>query len=124
MIHLLTGVYESVFKQEEYKILLLGLDGSGKTTALERIRYHEKQKDGPKAEENDAFSALKSIGTDKPKRAIDPTIIKPTIGLNITRASCLGHKLLFWDMGGKAALQPLWYNYTHQCHAVIFYCIT
>jgi GTPase SAR1 family protein len=197
MFHLLAGIYDSFFKIDEYKLLILGLDGAGKTAVLERLRYHIKQKasasagdsngvmldstgglrleDGSKSKrgsskgrtpEKEGLSGLASISAQlkatssssgaasgvgpapglgitastagpatttvvssssssaplpsRQRSPINTDVIRPTIGLNIARLEVLKHPTLVWDMGGRESLRSLWFNYTHQCHAVIF----
>lgn len=136
-----------MFSLSEYKVLLVGLDESGKTSVLERIKYTQKQLEKKKngtatAPKNDGFAGITAnlklkpdSGDDTKKEPklfsetpIDTTFIKPTIGLNICKlpgyttdmdGSNTSCNMLFWDLGGKEPLRTLWYNYTHQCHAVV-----
>lgn len=38
MYHLLSGLYAEWTRKEQFNILMLGLDGAGKTSLLERVR--------------------------------------------------------------------------------------
>jgi ADP-ribosylation factor related protein 1 len=98
MYHLVSSLWHTATHVEEYKVLVIGPGGAGKTSLVERVKG--------------AFTP----DARPPKMAG----ITPTVGLNIARLELHGAKLLFWDMGGDAALQPLWRNYYHQCHAVMF----
>ncbi len=40
MFSLLYGLWEYVFRKEELRVLILGLDKAGKTTLLEKLKVH------------------------------------------------------------------------------------
>lgn len=44
MFSLLYGLWEYVFRKEELRVLILGLDKAGKTTLLEKLKVHNEQK--------------------------------------------------------------------------------
>mmetsp|Transcript_8846 Transcript_8846/g.18904 ORF Transcript_8846/g.18904 Transcript_8846/m.18904 type:complete len:200 (+) Transcript_8846:89-688(+) len=97
MFTLLYGLFEFIFRKDEYHILILGLDKAGKTNVLER---------------------LKTIFT--PLIGLDPGKILPTVGLNVGRIEAYNHKLIFWDLGGQTGLRSIWDKYYDESHAVIF----
>ena len=41
MYSLVTGFYKWYFQKPEYKILIIGLDGAGKTSFLEQVKQLE-----------------------------------------------------------------------------------
>ena len=98
MFSLLQGLWQYLFKKNEYRCLIVGLDAAGKSTLLER---------------------MKAI-YDRPERALPPEKIAPTVGLNIGRLDVEGCKLLIWDLGGQRQLQAIWQKYYSQTHAIIF----
>jgi ADP-ribosylation factor-like protein 3 len=75
---------------KEYRVLLLGLDNSGKTTALRQL-----------AEE-------------------DVTHITPTQGFNIKSVQTEGFKLNVWDIGGQKSICPYWKNYYSNTDGLIY----
>ena len=77
-------------KQNEDKILMYGLDNSGKTTLLYRILL------------SDMITTI------------------PTIGFNVENVKHNGYELRIWDIGGQEALRSLWPNYYSFTKAVIF----
>ena len=85
-----------LFRKDEYKVLLIGLDNAGKTTILEKIK-----------EEHGAV-------------ALPPGRICPTVGLNIGRLELKQCRLLLWDLGGQKSLRPIWDRFVSQAQAVIF----
>ncbi|CAK0783302.1 hypothetical protein CVIRNUC_006501 [Coccomyxa viridis] len=97
MFSLLYGLWEYVFRKEELRVLILGLDKAGKTTLLEK---------------------LKELCTGEP--GLDPQSIVPTVGLNVGRLEAHHALLLFWDLGGAAGLRSIWDKYYADSHALIY----
>eukprot|EP01064_Diplonema_japonicum_P029994 TRINITY_DN4978_c1_g2_i1.p1 TRINITY_DN4978_c1_g2~~TRINITY_DN4978_c1_g2_i1.p1 ORF type:complete len:206 (+),score=9.01 TRINITY_DN4978_c1_g2_i1:81-698(+) len=96
MFHLIYGLWKLLFKKDEYRVLLIGLDNAGKTTVLEKIKaLHGGQ-------------------------ALPPGKICPTVGLNIGRLELQNCKLLMWDLGGQRSLRPIWDRFVNQAHGVVF----
>eukprot|EP00397_Hematodinium_sp_SG-2012_P050574 GEMP01058850.1.p1 GENE.GEMP01058850.1~~GEMP01058850.1.p1 ORF type:complete len:180 (+),score=35.50 GEMP01058850.1:203-742(+) len=76
--------------EKEARILVLGLDNSGKTTILKKL-----------SEE-------------------DITHIMPTQGFNIKSLVHEGFKLNVWDIGGQKTIRPYWSNYFESTDALVF----
>lgn len=76
--------------EKEAKILVLGLDNSGKTTILKTL-------------------------SDE-----DINQITPTHGFNIKNLSHDGFKLTVWDIGGQKALRPYWENYVDGIDSLVY----
>ncbi|RMZ05620.1 hypothetical protein D0860_05873 [Hortaea werneckii] len=94
------GEYSSLYlhatSKEEYSILVLGLDGAGKTTFLEQIKalynaHHEPN--------------LKTV---------------PTVGQNVSLIDLPDCYLKVWDVGGQHSLRGLWQSYYSSAHAIVF----
>jgi len=75
---------------KEVRILMLGLDNSGKTSILKRL-----------SEE-------------------DITHIMPTQGFNIKSLLHEGFKLNVWDIGGQKTIRPYWKNYFENTDCLIY----
>lgn len=75
---------------KEARILVLGLDNSGKTTILKAL-----------SEE-------------------DISTIMPTQGFNIKSLTQDGFKLNVWDIGGQKAIRPYWKNYYENTDGMVF----
>jgi len=75
---------------QEMRILLLGLDNSGKTTLL------------------------KSLASE------DISHITPTQGFNIKSVNSEGFKLNVWDIGGQRKIRPYWRNYFENTDVLIY----
>lgn len=71
-------------------VVLVGLDSSGKTTALLRLKYGQY------------VNAV------------------PTVGFNCERVRSGGYQWLVWDVGGCERVRPLWRSYTRATDALIF----
>ena len=97
MFSLLYGLWEYIFRKEELRILVLGLDKSGKTTLLER---------------------LKELYTDVP--GLEPDAILPTVGLNVGRIEACNAHLILWDLGGQLGLRGIWEKYYADAHGLLY----
>ena len=71
-------------------MLMLGLDNSGKTTALKQLAGEDIQS------------------------------ITPTQGFNIKSATTAGFKLNVWDIGGQKHIRPYWKNYFQNTDAIVY----
>lgn len=89
--------------QNEYRFLILGVGGAGKTCVLESLKTR--------------FSPMPGLA---------PAQIVPTVGLNLarlevpadgatTRTTCV-----FWDLGGAFGLREIWERYYAECDGVLF----
>merc|ERR1712167_554325 len=76
--------------ETEVRILMLGLDNSGKTSILKRM-------------------------SDE-----DISHIMPTQGFNIKSILHEGFKLNVWDIGGQKTIRPYWKNYFENTDALVY----
>ena len=85
------SVYEMLGYPAPKRVVVLGIHGAGKTSALERVK--------------DAYSST--------ARGLHPDQIIPTVGMNMARVSCanLPMEMTFWDLGGAFGLRGIWENY-------------
>ena len=84
-------------KKEELRILVLGLDNSGKTTILQSLS-NEVHHQWPQ----------------------DISTITPTQGFNIKNLTHDKFKLNVWDIGGQKALREYWGNYFSNTDALVY----
>ena len=87
---LLTLLRKLKRSDNEARILVLGLDNSGKTTILKKL-----------SEE-------------------DISHIMPTQGFNIKSLMHEGFKLNVWDIGGQKSIRPYWRNYFDQTDGLVY----
>uniref|UniRef100_A0A6A7G1W6 ADP-ribosylation factor-like protein 6 n=2 Tax=Hirondellea gigas TaxID=1518452 RepID=A0A6A7G1W6_9CRUS len=80
----------SALMQPAAHVVLVGLEGAGKTTALLRLRYGQYVE------------------------------ASPTVAFNTEKVRVGGGSWLIWDVGGAERLRPLWRPYTRACDALIF----
>lgn len=119
MYTLLSGAYKHYFRKDEYCILILGLDDSGKTTFLEQTKI--KFSKGESCQKTYAKKRTPKINANLIEyRGMQLSKITTTVGLNIGKIVTQGVKLMFWDLGGQEELQSLWDKYFNDCHGVIF----
>uniref|UniRef100_A0A8D2NQU6 ADP-ribosylation factor-like protein 1 n=1 Tax=Zosterops lateralis melanops TaxID=1220523 RepID=A0A8D2NQU6_ZOSLA len=83
-------IFSSLFGTREMRILILGLDGAGKTTILYRLQVGE----------------------------VVTTI--PTIGFNVETVTYKNLKFQVWDLGGQTSIRPYWRCYYSNTDAVIY----
>ena len=76
MYSLISGFYTWYFQKPEYKVLLVGLDGAGKTSFLEQVK---------------SLHGQRCMSLDK---------ITPTVGLNLCKIEKRRAEFIFQDVGG------------------------
>lgn len=87
---LLSIIRKQKIKEKEIRVLVLGLDNSGKTTISKKL-LHE-----------------------------DVTSVAPTFGFQIHTINYEGFTLNMWDIGGQVSLRSFWGNYFDQTNAIIW----
>jgi ADP-ribosylation factor related protein 1 len=97
MFSLLYGLFHYLFAKPHYYVPILGIDGVGKTTLLERIK-------------------AKVTGKERHLRSK----IVPTVGLNLGNVEIEGIRVTFWDLGGEESLRPIWNNYYKEANGLIY----
>lgn len=85
-----SGIFDKLWGAPTHRILILGLDGAGKTTILYRLQLGEV------------------VST------------KPTIGFNVETLNYKNLKLNVWDLGGQTSVRPYWRCYYDEAASVIF----
>ncbi|GFR65951.1 ADP-ribosylation factor-like protein 1 [Elysia marginata] len=86
----LLSYFSGLFGSKERRILILGLDGAGKTTILYRLQVGE----------------------------VVTTI--PTIGFNVETVTYKNLKFQVWDLGGQTSIRPYWRCYYSNTDAIIY----
>lgn len=89
MGQLLTNILNS-FSSMKARILMLGLDGAGKTTILYKMKINE---------------TLSTV---------------PTIGFNVEEVKYKNLEFMIWDIGGQTKLRGLWHHYYDGANALIY----
>jgi ADP-ribosylation factor 1/2 len=84
-------IFSSLSEGEPKRILMLGLDGAGKTTILYKVKLNEN------------------------------VVTIPTIGFNVETVSpCKGVTFTMWDVGGQTKLRPLWRHYFQNTQGLLY----
>ncbi|GMH33177.1 hypothetical protein BSKO_01011 [Bryopsis sp. KO-2023] len=87
------GVFSSLwsywFPNEEYRLVMVGLDNAGKTTTLYKLLLGET------------------------------VVSQPTVGGNVERIPYKNLVFEIWDLGGQANLRPSWAAYFKNTDAVV-----
>jgi ADP-ribosylation factor protein 1 len=90
MASIISSLLGSLFPLPECRCLEIGLDASGKTTILYKLKLGE----------------------------VVMTI--PTIGFNVETVQIAGLNLTIWDVGGCDKIRPLWRHYYQNTQVVVF----
>ncbi|XP_078438409.1 ADP-ribosylation factor family protein [Wolffia australiana] len=77
-------------KEKEMRILMVGLDNSGKTTIVLKVNGE------------------------------DTSVISPTLGFNIKTIKYEKYSLNIWDVGGQKTIRSYWRNYFEQTDGLIW----
>ena len=77
--------------RSEAKVLVVGLDNSGKTTIINHLKPVDHQRD-----------------------------VVPTVGFNMEKFQVKGVTFTAFDMSGQGRYRNLWEHYYKDCHGVIF----
>lgn len=83
-------LFSNLFGHKEMRILMVGLDGAGKTTVLYKLKLGE----------------------------VVTTI--PTIGFNVETVEYKNISFTVWDVGGQDKIRPLWRHYFRNTEGIIF----
>lgn len=102
MYHLVKSVYTNLTKQEEYSVLIMGLDNAGKTTLLEQLKFRYK------------------LGGEQATVDLSGARLVPTVGQNVARIQANKVNLKIWDVGGQESLRNMWESYYEDAHIVVF----
>jgi ADP-ribosylation factor-like protein 4 len=81
--------------KEDFHLVMIGLDGAGKTTVLYRMKLDQYK------------STVPTIG-------FNCEMVKGTIGRSA------GLTFLVWDVGGQEKIRPFWRSYTRATDGIIF----
>ena len=81
--------------KEDFHIVMIGLDGAGKTTALYRLKFDQY------------MNTVPTVGFNCER-------VKGTVGKS------KGLTFLIWDVGGQEKIRPLWRSYTRCTDGIIF----
>uniref|UniRef100_A0A8C4Q2A0 ADP-ribosylation factor-like protein 1 n=2 Tax=Eptatretus burgeri TaxID=7764 RepID=A0A8C4Q2A0_EPTBU len=87
---MISKIFGTLFGSREMRILILGLDGAGKTTILYQLQVGE----------------------------VVTTI--PTIGFNVETVTYQNLRFQVWDLGGQTSIRPYWRCYYSNTDAVIY----
>lgn len=85
-----SGLFNRLWGDKEIRVLILGLDGAGKTTFLYRLHVGE---------------AVSTI---------------PTIGFNMETVVYNNVQFQAWDLGGQTSIRPYWRCYYANTDAIIY----
>lgn len=85
-----SSIWAKLFHEQDRRIVMIGLDGAGKTTILNKLALGE----------------------------VVNTV--PTIGFNVETVSYKSINFNVWDVGGQEKIRPLWRHYFQNTDCVIF----
>ncbi len=76
--------------KKDTRVLMIGLDGAGKTTILYKLKLGE------------IFTTI------------------PTIGFNVESIYYKNLEMLIWDLGGQEQIRPLWKHYYQNVNGLMY----
>ncbi|KAJ1675087.1 ADP-ribosylation factor protein 3 [Spiromyces aspiralis] len=117
MFSLIRETYRYLTRQEQYSVIMLGLDGAGKTASTTMQREYPSQSILIDASRT-LLEKIKTMYTGKP--GLSPDKIYPTVGLNMTKIHIEKCNLRFLDLGGQVDLHSIWQSYYSDSHAILF----
>lgn len=85
-----SNLFKDLFGKKDMRILMVGLDGAGKTTILYKMKLNEN------------------------------IVTIPTIGFNVETIEYQNIKFTVWDVGGQHTIRPLWRYYFQNTQGLIF----
>ncbi|ELQ74720.1 GTP-binding ADP-ribosylation factor Arf6 (dArf3) [Trachipleistophora hominis] len=85
-----------LYYYREKKVIILGLDNSGKSTILSQLLKYPK------------------------KRTIREPYMPPTLGFNMQKTTFKNRKYSLWDLSGNNNIRKYWKCYFTGCNGVIF----
>ncbi|XP_023017704.1 ADP ribosylation factor 4 isoform X2 [Leptinotarsa decemlineata] len=87
---IISHLFRRFHNKKHLRILMVGLDGAGKTTILYKLKLGE---------------VLRTI---------------PTVGFNVETVEHANANFTVWDVGGQDSLRRLWKHYFPHTHGIIF----
>ena len=105
--------FKSLFGSREMRILILGLDGAGKTTILYRLQVGEVVTTIP----SQSFLSLFSLYFGY---LICFRSSQIAIGFNVEQVTYKNLKFQVWDLGGQTSIRPYWRCYYANTDAIIY----
>eukprot|EP00469_Lotharella_globosa_P012817 CAMPEP_0167777206 /NCGR_PEP_ID=MMETSP0111_2-20121227/3560_1 /TAXON_ID=91324 /ORGANISM="Lotharella globosa, Strain CCCM811" /LENGTH=166 /DNA_ID=CAMNT_0007667355 /DNA_START=60 /DNA_END=561 /DNA_ORIENTATION=- len=90
MGQIFSDIWNTVFGSSPVQIVMIGLDGAGKTTTLYKLKLGE----------------------------VIHTV--PTIGFNVERVEHKNLTFQVWDLGGQDKIRKLWRHYLQNSDALVF----
>uniref|UniRef100_A0A7S4MDR5 Uncharacterized protein n=1 Tax=Vannella robusta TaxID=1487602 RepID=A0A7S4MDR5_9EUKA len=85
-----SNIFDRIWGSQDVRILVLGLDGAGKTTILYQLQCGE----------------------------VITTV--PTIGFNVETVTYKNIRFQVWDLGGQSSIRPYWRCYYANTSAIIY----
>jgi len=85
----MTKLWSVLWKYDEFKVIIVGLNNAGKTTTLYKLLLDEV------------------------------VVTTPTVGANVEEVVYNNVRFLMWDIGGQESLRSTWYTYYSNTQAVI-----
>lgn len=86
----LSNLFTKLFGRKQLRILMVGLDGAGKTTVLYKLKF------------GDVVTTI------------------PTIGFNVEMVEYKNITFTVWDVGGQDKIRRLWRHYYQNTQGLIF----
>jgi ADP-ribosylation factor related protein 1 len=97
LVQRFNSAFSNLMILQRHGILILGVEGSGKTSLLETLKT--------------TYGGVQGLPPEK---------IVSTVGCNVARLVLRRSRALVWDLGGRASLRSIWEKYYADCKALVF----
>ncbi|KAK6282532.1 hypothetical protein POUND7_016357 [Theobroma cacao] len=100
------------------RILMVGIDASGKTTILYKLKLGDLLKTKPTVDHDFYFKISRFFSLPNNSVPVDIIFYRP--GFNVETIECKNICFDIWDIGGQSKIRPLWRHYFLNVQGVIF----
>lgn len=105
MFSLFSGIYDFTKKpKREKKILVLGLDGSGKSTLINSLKICAT-----------TLGHEGNVGGE-----LEANTVSPTLGLNLVKIELPSLNIELMEIGGKESFRSMWSHYYEDADKILF----
>ncbi|KAL4449177.1 hypothetical protein ABPG74_015559 [Tetrahymena malaccensis] len=114
MYSLVKALWSMYFEKPTLKVLIVGLNDSGKTCLLSRLKMNAKQK------AIEFSKIIPTVGLNSKVNYQLNSFLKDFLSKIVAKIEYPKYYALFWDLGGAQLLRSIWKKYYPDCHGIVF----